>query len=233
MTSIPLVTSFPTPSRQRRKYFYVKDILIHPTPFHHLSHSNPLFFENVLLFALPFLCQGPSTLTLPPIGPKTPSPQTTRLLPRPRPLTPRSQHPLTAPFACSRTPSALPSLYTPQSPLSISNLFSALAARPEGTHHSGGCYCHCSGCYGPPGSARVRTARSSPWIPAPAAVLALRPRVARAGHCGTARRRPGPPAPLPSAPSGCCAAAGAARGRRTELRTVVRDGLFPTESSFS
>lgn len=28
------------------------------SPFHHLSHSNPLFFEKFLLFALPFLCPG-------------------------------------------------------------------------------------------------------------------------------------------------------------------------------
>lgn len=26
--------------------------------FHDLSHSNPLFFKNFLLFALPFLCRG-------------------------------------------------------------------------------------------------------------------------------------------------------------------------------
>lgn len=44
-------------------YFCVKRYPDSQSPFHHLPHSNPPFFENFLLSALPFLCQSPSPLT--------------------------------------------------------------------------------------------------------------------------------------------------------------------------
>lgn len=64
------------------------------------------------------------------------------LLFRLRPLIPRSWRPLPAPFLCSSTPHPQPSSHP--FPLSISSQLWLWG--PEGTHHSGRCYCHCSGC---------------------------------------------------------------------------------------
>lgn len=124
----------PPPCRRGENYFYVKrDPYLH-SPFHHLSYSHPLLFENFQLFLCPPFSLPESLHINPTSNPLraalTPDHPVPGLLFGPRPLTLRRHDPLPAPFRCWRTPCALPTTKHSTATLSTSNLFSALATRP-------------------------------------------------------------------------------------------------------
>lgn len=146
--ALTLGAGSPTPSRRQRRrghYFLINDILIPPLPSI-TSPPHPLSFENLVLFAVPSLCQGPSTLIQSRSCPsrRHPSPPSFSCAPGLR--LPGASIRSRAAFRCPRTPSALPTLTTLQAPCPTPNVFSAGLPGLEETHHSGGCYCHCSGC---------------------------------------------------------------------------------------
>ena len=102
--------------------------------FHHLSHSNPLFFKNFLLFALPFLCPG---------HPLSQTTQCQGFSFAPGLWIHRASIRYSLPSGVQGRPPPS-TLHNYPFPLSI---YSQLWLRGlEGTYHPGGCYCHCSGC---------------------------------------------------------------------------------------
>lgn len=146
--ALTLGAGSPTPSRRRRQrghYFLVNDILIPPLPSITSPPPPPLLREPRAL-CRPFSLPG--SLHINPISklPKPPSPQPTQLLLRPRPPTPRSQHPLPGCLPLSQDTLRPPDPHHSAAPCPTPNVFSAGLPGLEETHHSGGCYCHCSGC---------------------------------------------------------------------------------------